>query len=188
MKYYYILLFTLYSTISLGQYVPPMFKLNLVDLTQNGIHSENQENFEFQTAFLSMDGNSHISNNKYIYKVEGDYIYILTGNFNPRHGDIFHLIIKNKISGYIQNIYIKPSHKLSEGEVINIENLSFEKGNYFFDLDDKESKYYSVYKKNSISTSSSGLQFGLEFKFSKKHKISDRKLKKIIEKHELTKQ
>lgn len=173
MKYYYILIFSLFSTISFGQYVPPMFKLHLVDITKN------KENFEFQTALINNKRNTRISNNKDIYKVEDDYVYILTDNFNPKYGDIFQLRIKNKSTGDIQCIYVKPSHELSEGEVIYIENFFFIKGNYFVDLDNKKSKYYPSFKEYSISTTSMGFEFGLEIKFLKKYRISDRKLKKL---------
>ena len=180
MKAIYIIFFFIYNVFSYEQYVPPMFKICLSDIPICEEDISIYSFYSFETAYFNKTGYHSFTTNNPIYRQQNKYIYILTGNFNPKKGDVFRLNISKKKSGEILSIYIRVSYDLAEGEVIEIKNLEFINGNYWFDMCAEERSYHIKAKEFSIVTSASGLEYGFAFEYSKKNKISNRKLKKFI--------
>jgi hypothetical protein len=159
MKIKNILLLFLWTNLSFAQQPPPFFKIeyNKLSPTKNSII----EDYIFNT-----------SKTTYIFKTDEKYLYIYTSL--AEKGEIIQLKIKNKLNNKIMNIYVKTSQDIGWGDFIEINNLNFVKGDFFFNLNDSTTKSQSIESQNYHNV---GI---LEISTLKKHKISKRKLKKLF--------
>lgn len=112
---------------------------------------------------------------------ESEYLYIYTPVSHNHKNDI--LILKVMRDEQMMNIYISLSQNLGEGDVVFIDNFQFKPGNYFLDTRSNNTELKQLSRLDSEPDYN-----GIKLNFSIKHKISDRKLKKIIEKEKLISQ
>lgn len=152
-----ILLLFLWTNLSFNQQQPPFFKIEYNKLSPI-------KDYLFNT-----------SKTTYIFKTDEKYLYIYTGL--AEKGEIIQLKIKNKLNNKIMNIYVKTSQDIGWGDFIEINNLNFVKGNFFFNLNDLTTKSQSIESQNYHNV---GI---LNISTLKKHKIRKRNLKKMVQRN-----
>lgn len=160
---------------------PPYFQIRYNKLCEN--KDSLVEKFDFvatrfnsTTRFIKVS-NDDLKGNTQVRNVDNNYlsVYIYSQSLSlPELGDIIRFSIKEKQTDKIMSIYVI-SNRLSEITTIN--NLMFKEGDYLFDDACKTDKKYLI-----DLAQDDHKNYTLEMYNLKKHKISLKKLNRILKK------
>ena len=168
-----------------AQIVPNRFAIKVSSLANNletvkreySFYSGSLNMLEYDKEYL----NKEQPVNQSLDENESEYVYIYTPVDHNHKNDI--LILKIVRDNKTMTMYISLSENLSEGDVLFLKDFQFKCGNYFLDAG---SDYIGL--KHLSGLDNEPHNNGTKLNFSKKHKISDRKLKKILETQKLIKE
>lgn len=120
-----------------GQEIPPYLRINLEHLSGgNGKKARYKYYVDYSSDSSKLSENFKNSERTYTLLVhsdsEKDYSNRRISNLPP--GTILHSRIKKRRQSKTMDIYIRFCYAVSDRQVISIENLSFKKGIFFYDM------------------------------------------------------
>jgi hypothetical protein len=164
-----------------SQQPPSMFGIKLDDIGKNYNNVNEQYKFYVKVIHNESDNNysksrlSNITLNHDGFEKTINYIYIY-GLFGTENSIVV-FTIYDSINKKYMNLYIKLYDSFNYGKIAYLSNFKFKKGNYFFDTTKKNEKYKID---NSFNHESSD-EIYFNIKNLKKHKISSKKMRKLLE-------
>ncbi len=181
-KFKAILLFLglFYSAVGNAQEPPPVIKVNIDGKTGSMeifLAKYKISTFALRDSIYSETLDlSKRENEDLIRNIEDDiiYLYIYTETILlPKKGDIIRFSLRERKSNSEMNVFIRLTHNMDFGEEFELTNLTFIPGDFFLDKCDSK-KRYQINKAplNQVDLTA-----------VKKHKISVKKLNRIIKKH-----
>lgn len=183
---YCIFIFLFISTNWLNAQIVPNRIVIKVSLLANNLEIIKGEYSFFSGSLNMLEYNKEYLNteqpiNQSLDENESEYVYIYTPVSHNHKNEI--LILKIIRDDQIMNIYIAISQNLGEGDIVFIDNFQFMCGNYFLDT---RSDITGLKQLSGLD--SEPANNGIKLNFAKKYKISNRKLKKFIEKQKIIKE